>query len=1769
MPLNSKKRGSATLSTTSRASPNPKARKILRTNDTTPDQQHPKRPRASSPAPPSSTRKRPRKSNHPPDFDYTPDGEGHRETTPTPRRVTRQSLAAEEDVEGEDPMDCLTGPGAFDSPQQSARARSTTGLDFTMDGSRLMDVEISSGGLYSDIGEDANEQAETSIARMHGGKEKERVSPASRRVSSAGSGPRASATSASRQTSTTPRRSSRSLGATRRQSKSPNVSRRTSTGTARRLSATPRGQSTTPTPRRRTEPKTLPPPVLTLTAAQARKEARLAAAQAEAEAKLRASMESEVGGLSVVGEEEEGEEQDDEGEAGEAREGGGGNAEEWRDDESEGEQSDDPLASAPVYKSPTQPPRADVSRVVTTPSGKGTPRNRSKAAVTPGNKSKRLTPRMKSTSKRIVTPSQHSASTLHVRWTLRSSGGRGVQSGSGSESGDEDGDQSGDNDVSRVSSRTRAGVATSRRSSTANTPGSTDKSGDRGMDSQVEEGHDKGLASISRGRDRSGRRGQGEGQSRSASRTRSDAGSRRQSRSASRGSPVGRGRLSISGSASRLGNVSSSTLREGNTSISASRIEPSTSASRIEPPASVSRNDSWTAASRLGSSVVSRGSSARQGAPMPKSTATTKSPMGAEVVLPAPRRSSFGGAGSQVRRPAEPDKGEQRVTLQQPTPDPSSLDRSPGLEAELNRSSERESVDPTYQPSSTQDSEPELSLEQPRDEHGRFVSRASDSIPNPLHPQKSALLDQSQRDSSVSLGSFHYEKPQRGRRTSGPKKSGLRKVSSGGNRQLDQTDNDGENTLAGEAVDASEQTLQRSITRPPDTTVLRDRGAPHSPPLNARTPRVAFESTPHHAFNFTPGSELGSRFEPSFRRFGSYAQSTPYVRGDRLSSFGRLNRAGDSSPIPTGPSDLELDGNSSEALVDRIPYSAKGKARDEHERDTVVPESPQPPDPAQSRRLSVDSSVVVATSSPGRSLRTERLSTPRAIRVSGVGDNDEEQDDGPPSPSANRQSFSERVKGRKLSDILTLRERAWSRSNFSQDASRTSSSREMTTRLDGAAKDVLRSSIRSISNWPETPGSASTATSANLSGTSKSLAAARALQMDANTSAASGDGSRTHSTSFVQGHTDTDDEGEQIVRGSVLEDHPLDKQSIHFPHPDDFGPQDYDASVHFDRSSRAPIRRSATPILRGRLAPSEHGDSDVEPDQLGERPLVDQVLRSRSTSVSADSSGPDGQPEEQELIGDEEQAGRSPIRTTRFGGYAEQDTMRYAPSPSSSARSTSRSLSRPRDYYGAGRGSILDRSHFVGDRTASLSRSQMMAEASRYEDWEPPARRQLKPRPWTDHDWRMLAHYLRRVQKSQALCRGLSSREELDLMVVNVHAVVDRFVEEEAHGIKLEGESEITGRAVYLIIKERHKKDGTWKSTALSDPSFSAVLADMTRPRAASEGPAEDLSGQRVLPAALAELPAPSRAVATQLLAGSAQNTPGDESDGHVSASVDEDESVSEDEVLGQGATSSNEPPVLERCSPKRSPKQRSAQTTAAHQRIQALRSIANPPNLTISDNSSLEADQTRPATPSTTFSRLIGSLSSIIGGRSLAQAAEPTVGFPKLKPVSRNPIDLTHTDEDEQPSFPTLNHVPTPARPTPARPKRQKHVEPKLNLPPLQHVSPLRPADPPRVPRKKLMKRVASVRELAKSFEKIGEENRKAAEAARSRIGYGRSVSGPVTGSRVATPGLAELPNNVPRPTTVRANPQKLVAQDATKDEVEVIELSDPSIVARESVEL
>ncbi|QRV81879.1 hypothetical protein RhiJN_09894 [Ceratobasidium sp. AG-Ba] len=1664
----SKKRGSATLASTSnpRASPNPKARKILRTQAA---DEHPKRPRAGSPPPPDSARKRPRKSNHPPDFDYVPETEA----TSLPRRTTRHSLAVQQrqDEEEEDPMDCLTGLGALDksgdSPEPPLRARSATGFDFTLNGSQLMDGmngDISSGGLYSDLDEDENEHAETSIARMAGMNEP-RASPPSRS--------RASVASTSRQSTTTPRRATQASNSSRRQSKSPNVSRRTSTATTRQKSTTPRRQSTastsrrqstTPTPRRRIEPKTLPPPVLTLTSAQARKEARLAAAQAEAEAKLRASAESEIGGLSVVGEEEEeeqveGEDEDlggqqipDDGvedvleeETWAGEEGYGEEEEntthEPQDIGDQGNESDDPLATAPVFQSPTQPSHTAASRAATSRI-RGTPGNRTEATVSGG-------------SARRATPRRHSTATNHVRWTPRSSGKQSTRAGFQDDSGDEG------NDISRISSRTRASTSTSRKSRTTSTP-RTASGGGRSIVSRMEdEDQEPGLTPRGRNatisRSASQNRSSTDARSRSASKTGVDLDSRRKSR----GSPVARGRQSAANS-------------------------------------NMTRNASKSASRDRGAGNT-----------------TTKSPMRVELVLPAPRRSSLG----QSKRPAAPEEENSRVIVQQPTPDQSSLDHSPGSMERLNQLSESSSSrDPTYQPSS----EPDHNAM--RDGLGGFA--LGNSSPVSQHRTSSAIPPTLPGDSTV-LASFRQEKSRK-KDLSSLNTSRASETAGGPNAE----------EPFGEPLGELEDQA-----RPYDTT----------------TPRMAFDSTTRTAFDLTPGSELRS----GFGRLGSYAQSTPYIRG----SFGRFNQGEESSPMQAGPSDLALDGNASGVLHGKIPRVAKGKARDGEGRNRTIADSLQ----QTYRGASVDSSVAVATNSPDRSLRTERISTPRTTRVSLVGASDDDQDDGPPSPSAGRQSFGESINGRNLSDILKLRKQARDHSNDLSSVS----AKGMTTLLNDTAQKVLYDSSARSTRGNGQPGEVQ---STNISSKSLVIPQLEDVSSDVETEL----------------QPNGEDEDERIVRGSVLDDYPLDKHSIHRPQsegPDYDVVEDYDASVHFDGPSRAPMRRSATPILRSRLVDSE--------DEEGHSAGPSQIQRARSTSGSDDSSGPEDEPDQVEHSEDEEDDQLWSVSHSNSGAIRSRDKMvgtdylehgqskmRFAPSPSTSARSTSRSLSRPRERHS---------SYFAGDRTTGLSRSQMMAEASRYEDWEPPARRKLKQRPWTDHDWRMLAHYLRRVQKSQALAKGLSSREELDLMMVNVHAVVDRFVEEEAHGVKLEGEwaryvslsddpstsillrdrSEITGRAVYLIIKERHKQDGTWKSQALSDPSFSAVLADMTRPRAASEDPdeVEYHPGERVLPAALAELPAPSRAAAAHLLAPAPA---GEESAGYVSETPFEDEEEYEEpqeeeseEVpapstqISQAVVSQvkkHSPKRSPRRSPMRGPKDRNPPIIVAHQRNQELRNTHHTFNLSASDYSSVQPDQTNASGSSTTmYSRLIGSLSSIIGGHVLAETTGTSVGLPKLKPVSRNPIDLTHDDDDEQPIFPTLNHVPTPARPTPARPKRQKHVEPKLDLPPLQHVSPPRLIEPLRAPRRKPMRRVASVRELTQSFEKIGEENRRAAEAARNRVGYGRSVSGPTTSGRVAAPDFARPAAKGPSPKKTRP----------LKDNVGVIEISDSSVAVRESVDL
>ncbi|CAE6343038.1 unnamed protein product, partial [Rhizoctonia solani] len=287
-------------------SPNPKARKILRTANPPPaatlkpnDGTKPTQPAAKKRAlgsPPTSARKRQRldlplrsseRMNDP--LDVIP---------PSSPRISR----AESSVRVPSP----TPP----PPRAQERARSTTAFNIPLgDQSSLLGgaaMDISSAGLYSDFdnGETPSPKL-TSVA--HG-----------------------------RQTVNNTRR--QSTNSTRRSSLTPKPRRRSAT--PRRSPKSTRQPSATP---RRYEPKALPPPIVTPTVMQAKKEARLAeakaklatarseaeaglaskqtmtasqarlaAAQAEAERRLRMSVESgDNEGLSVVQEESYVEEESD------------------------------------------------------------------------------------------------------------------------------------------------------------------------------------------------------------------------------------------------------------------------------------------------------------------------------------------------------------------------------------------------------------------------------------------------------------------------------------------------------------------------------------------------------------------------------------------------------------------------------------------------------------------------------------------------------------------------------------------------------------------------------------------------------------------------------------------------------------------------------------------------------------------------------------------------------------------------------------------------------------------------------------------------------------------------------------------------------------------------------------------------------------------------------------------------------------------------------------------------------------------------------------------------------------------------------------------------------------------------------------------------------------------------------------------------------------------------------------------------------------------
>ncbi|KAF8605698.1 hypothetical protein BDV93DRAFT_605167 [Ceratobasidium sp. AG-I] len=1107
----------------------------------------------------------------------------------------------------------------------------------------------------------------------------------------------------------------------------------------------------------------------------------------------------------------------------------------------------------------------------------------------------------------------------------------------------------------------------------------------------------------------------------------------------------------------------------------------------------------------------------------------------------------------------------------------------------------------------------------------------------PRGPGKKSLLARAeaagqngdvQRDSSISLGAWQPNYSRRGSNSELNKTpaGNTSRQSIGEGARADEN-SIGENTARTEPVGAPERI-------PPRFGPELSRFS-HTPRVGFEsTPRAGYDFTPGSDFGSIPDSALGSISRSTFRsgprpKFGP-AQSTPFVRGERpslsLGSFANLNldaEQGGRIPYHLKGKARAVDGREEGEVPDLMGLKSGlgSRQRSPREDQSVaaeqsVPSSPISPIPNShlDHEVSVDGSVAVEANSPNQSLRTERAPTPQTTRVrtSESEEEDDEDDDAPPSPSAGRQSFNEQtfqgIKGRNLSDILQLRKQARDRSGPGDEP--WSNSMEFpgtTTRLDAQAQEVLQSpsshsGVLSMSPLEaHRPGTSETSADFGEHGTTKKPAAP------------------THSTPHYQDDTisleDHELEPQPPSANNSRFNRSLSSRQTCTPHSKSLGVmQEFNASVRFDGPSRARIRRSGTPppTIRGRRTLSgEPHSGDEDSNGEAEEHWQDEDSREmRSGNTSAPSSEiendgenevegleyEDNEEDEDEDEGEDDEldydedgqpiikvSGPAPVvaqakSALLQAGYVEDTRSMEKYVQRSQSRSVrSRSRSRAGDESSMRQVSMSNTSygHFLGDRTSGLSRSQMMAEASRYEDWEPPSRRELLPRKWTEHDWRMLAHYLRRVQKSQALARGLPSREDLDVMLVNVHAVVDRFVEEEAHGIKLEGEwdrTEIAGRAAYLIIREK-EKNSSWRETLFDSASFPAIIADMTRPRAAEEeidAHVDDLPTRQMLPAALAEVPGPSR---QRVTSGQRRVEPQNTS---ISSTHNPPARVAQETWVEQTQDSSNLAQNQTTDSAQGDtldPARRKAKVAAARQRARQLREARKlaelpPSDLSRSQDSQLVATQTD-ATSSTSFAKVVGSITSFFGNRPpphVGLLAEPGVSFPKLKPVSRNPVDLTEADDEEELSrFPVLNHVPTPIRPTPARPRRQKRVEPRLDLPTLQHVS-LPPEEP--APKRKTIKRVRSVKEIARNFEVLEEENRKAAEVARARIGYGRGPSGsdsvPAGSRRIvsgeASSGKPTAPTKGARP-AASTKPRKKIVERVPKHEVEVIEISDSEV--------
>ncbi|CAE6390562.1 unnamed protein product [Rhizoctonia solani] len=892
-------------------------------------------------------------------------------------------------------------------------------------------------------------------------------------------------------------------------------------------------------------------------------------------------------------------------------------------------------------------------------------------------------------------------------------------------------------------------------------------------------------------------------------------------------------------------------------------------------------------------------------------------------------------------------------------------------------------------------------------------------------------------------------------------------------------------------------TMSRSVSAKSHTPAAKKKPGPKKTPglkilsdsqasrLNAFTPRAppapvddSIEFTPASRFDF---NESHMDFEETPAVGTKFAQSTPFIRNGGRPSIGLGSFQ-----------KLHLDDSEGE----EIPDSQAGPSEydDQPERIETTPQR--------------EITVAVDTSSPNRSLRTERVSTPRAPRLSNPMDDEEDEDEPelPPSPSAGRSNLHEGgklpdengINGRKLSDILMARARqARDKSgNASQD-------RDGNEDVLGAGEMTrLSDQARSVLKQPSGSGS----------------------QIPGNRSTSFGASTSSHILS-------------RYARGPSSLEAGRSQQKL----------QDFDASVHFDRPSRI-VRRSATPVFRRSNQPEEPDEDEVSS-------VADQAEEARSSGASVVSPVASDGPEEEYGVAENESEDEEEMDYDENGqpiiklsgppeaiiqaksaliqlGYIEDEELVERYSRIRSSRSRSRSISRAHDSTRNISIGSSPRGH-LGDRTTGLSRTQMMVEASRYEDWEPPSRHQLRTRKWTEHDWRMLAHYMRRVQKSQALRSGLSSRQELDLRMVDVSAVVERFVEEEAHGLKLEGEwdrSEIAGRVEFLIKTEGNKKDGSWKSTLfnITVPDLSTQKTRRYEPKVASpevESPAKG----RMLPTALSALPGPTRIAAAEkqavastsrvtqyatpvsqttkpvthnpkqvsahtarttqtIVAKPAPHPPRQEpEDMLIDQRSREEPSVEPDEQQPSEEFSAEEPPVEEPPTQEHSVEDQHANTSTI-------------------TNRGLEASMRSAGAPPTPIARFLGTISSYISGRSQAnQTGEPSM--PILRPVSRDPIDLIDDEEDE-PCFPVLNHVPTPIRPTPARQRRQKRVEPRINMPALQHVSPARPIKEPTRGRPR-MRRVASVKELAKSFELMEEKSREEADIARS-VGARRVVSEP-----------------------------------------------------------